>query len=326
MVMRILHVPLAAVVITACNSTDDGDAINTDRNYKQDMRDFVIGISRKAKSEREAFAIIPQNGIELVTTTGDEDGAPDTAYLAAIDGNGQEDLFFGYDNDNQATPVDATAYLKTFLNISRTAGKTILVTDYCSSAQNINASRIANQNAGYISYAATARALNVIPASAPINENNAAVTGLNQVKNFLYLIDPDGLSTKQQFINAVCATNYDAVIMDLFLEDQMYTETEINQLKNKANGGKRMVISYMSIGEAEDYRYYWNASWNSSKPLWMAAENPDWPGNYKVQYWNNDWQGIIYANNDSYLDKILEAGFDGVYLDVIDGFEYFKNQ
>lgn len=35
---------------------------------------------------------------------------------------------------------------------------------------------------------------------------------------------------------------------------------------------------------------------------------------------------IIYGNNNSYVKKILDAGFDGVYLDIIDAFEYFENQ
>jgi len=43
-----------------------------------------------------------------------------------------------------------------------------------------------------------------------------------------------------------------------------------------------------------------------------------------VKYWNQEWQGIIYKNYDSYLDKITAAGFDGVYLDIIDAFEYFE--
>jgi cysteinyl-tRNA synthetase len=112
--------------------------------------------------------------------------------------------------------------------------------------------------------------------------------------------------------------------MDLFINDEAFTAAEINQLRSKANGGKRLVICYMSIGEAEDYRYYWQSSWNSNKPDWMAAENPDWPGNFKVKYWDADWQGIIYKNNDSYLNRITSAGFDGVYLDIIDAFEYFE--
>ena len=28
----------------------------------------------------------------------------------------------------------------------------------------------------------------------------------------------------------------------------------------------------------------------------------------------------------SYLEKIIGAGFDGVYLDIIDGFEYFEGK
>jgi len=86
------------------------------------------------------------------------------------------------------------------------------------------------------------------------------------------------------------------------------------------------VLSYMSIGEAEDYRYYWQPTWNTSKPEWLESENPDWPGNFKVKYWYKSWQEIIYGNNGSYLKKIIDAGYDGVYLDIIDAFEYFENR
>ena len=93
--------------------------------------------------------------------------------------------------------------------------------------------------------------------------------------------------------------------------------------------GGRKVLSYLSIGEAEDYRYYFESSWislierqpNSSAPCWLARTNPDWEGNYKVQYWSENWQQIILG----YLDKIIEDGFDGVYLDIIDAFEYWSD-
>jgi cysteinyl-tRNA synthetase len=113
--------------------------------------------------------------------------------------------------------------------------------------------------------------------------------------------------------------------MDLFFKDgTQFTNSEITQLKNKANGGKRLVISYMSIGEAENYRYYWQTSWNTNKPNWLDAENPNWAGNYKVKYWITEWQSIIYGNDNSYLKKIVDTNFDGVYLDIIDAFEYYE--
>ena len=187
-------------------------------------------------------------------------------------------------------------------------------------------SYLKNKNAGYVSFAANQRDLNNIPNyPATIHqENNATITSMSQVKNFLYLLDPSNFPDKNSFISAITATNYDLLIMDLFFDNEEFTLSEINQLKNKANGGKRLVISYMSIGEAEDYRYYWQQSWNTSKPSWLDTENPDWEGNYKVKYWNSDWQSIIYGNNNSYLYKRLNAGFDGVYLDIIDAFEYYE--
>jgi cysteinyl-tRNA synthetase len=170
--------------------------------------------------------------------------------------------------------------------------------------------------------------LNIIPnyPEIPYNENSDDITQISQAKNFLYLINTENFETKQDFINAVSATNYDVIIMDLFHNETAFGSTEIEQLKTKFNGGKRLVICYMSIGEAEDYRYYWQTSWETNKPEWLEPENPEWEGNYKVRYWDSEWQDIIFGNDNSYLKKILDAGFNGVYLDIIDGFEYFEEE
>ncbi len=75
---------------------------------------------------------------------------------------------------------------------------------------------------------------------------------------------------------------------------------DIESIKNE----NKIVISYLSIGEAEDYRFYWNNSWLLHLPEWLDAENLDWPGNYKVKYWMPGWQQYIYA----YLDIIIAQG------------------
>ncbi len=59
-------------------------------------------------------------------------------------------------------------------------------------------------------------------------------------------------------------------------------------------------------------------------PSFIDKKDVDWSGNFYVKYWDTEWQNIIYGNKDSYLEKILNAGFDGVYLDRIDAFEYFE--
>ncbi len=323
---KVFCIQVILIFLISCNNDDDAFT-PSDIDYRQEMRDFVIGISEDAKSSDADFFVIPQNGIELVTTDGNEDGSLNTSYINAIDGHGQEDLFFGYEDDDLATPTEDNSYLRVFLDKLKYEGNTILVTDYCSTQSKMDASYNQNNAAGYISFAADQRELNNIPNYPdPIyKENTAEVTSLSDVKNFLYLINPGNYTLKTDFIGAVTSTNYDLLIMDLFFHDNTeFSAPEINQLKNKANGGKRLVISYMSIGEAEDYRYYWQTGWGTNKPSWIDAENPEWEGNFKVKYWEEEWQTIIYEKQDSYLHKIIDAEFDGVYLDIIEAFEHYE--
>ncbi len=298
-----------------------------DLDFRQEMRDFVTGISDYAKGQQAGFIIVPQNGIELIIQNGESFAPLDYLYLDAIDGNGQEDLFYGYEADDQSTPQDENDYLKAFLDRSKDEGNVILVTDYCSTNSKIDDSYEQNFSSGYISFAADHRELDNIPVypTGLFHENDKQIEELTEVKNFLYLINTENFQSKDDFISAVTATNYDLLIMDLFFEDnQAFSEDEINLLRQKANGGKRIILCYMSIGEAENYRYYWQEGWKPGNPSWIDAENPDWEGNYKVRYWEPDWQHIIFGEEDSYLKKIMDAGYDGVYLDIIDAFEYFE--
>lgn len=298
-----------------------------DLDFRQEMRDFVVSISEYANRKAPGFIIIPQNGIELITANGEETGLLETLYLQAIDGHGQEDLFYGYAEDDMASPADETAYLRSFLDRSKEAGKKILVTDYCSSPEKIDDSYSRNHAAGYVSFAASHRELDHIP-DYPLSvfkENAGQVDDLSGVKNFLYLINNAGFNSKEAFIDAVTSTNYDLLIMDLFFNDNTaFTTEEVSLLRNKANGGTRLILCYLSIGEAEDYRYYWQQGWKPGNPSWLDDENPGWGGNYKVRYWDAEWQEIIFGNTDSYLDKIIGEGFDGAYLDIIDAYEYFE--
>ncbi len=312
-------------LFTSCRK-DHIEEETADIVYKERMRTFVIGISDYAKANQNDFFIIPQNGIELVTTSGEADGEVNIPYLNAIDGHGQEDLFYGYDNDDEPTPSVDNQYLKSFLDVSKAYENTILVTDYCFTISHMEDSYTVNQQNGYISFAADHRELDNVPSfpSSIHNENTNTISQLSQVQNFLYLISPDGFAFKSQYLNAIANTNYDLVIMDLFFHDIALTEEDLNTIKTKANGADRLLISYMSIGEAEDYRYYWNSDWNTNPPAWMDGENPDWEGNFKVKYWDPEWQAIIFGNQESYLKKIVDAGFDGVYLDIIDAFDYYE--
>jgi cysteinyl-tRNA synthetase, unknown class len=303
-------------------------------DFRQEMRNFVQEISAYARVTDTDFIVIPQNGIELVTDDGLSGGTADTTYLAAISGVGQEDLYYGYYSDNVATPSTVTNYLTPFLDIFKANGKQVMAIDYCSTHTLMDNSYSSNASKFYISFAADHRELDNIPdyPATPYGVNNSDITALADAKNFLYIINPSQYAVKQDFLDAIIATNYDVVLIDLFFNDgTALTAVDITSLKKKQNGHDRLVICYMSIGEAESYRYYWQSGWHYGNPSWLDLRNPNWPGNYKVQYWDPAWQAIIYGNTqtngyDSYTKQILDAGFDGVYLDIIDAFEYWESR
>jgi hypothetical protein len=75
------------------------------RDYRAAMRQFVRKISLRAKKANPAFLVVPQGGVSLLT----DKGKPAAEYLEAIDGIGQEEIFYGFDNrDDRKTPKQET--------------------------------------------------------------------------------------------------------------------------------------------------------------------------------------------------------------------------
>jgi len=152
--------------------------------------------------------------------------------------------------------------------------------------------------------------------------SQASAPKWEDVDDWLYLLQNIDIS-------AVGETKFDLAVMDYSADgsdETRFSAEEIDALKH-SSGGEKLVLSYISIGEAEDYRWYWDESWDADhdgtpdegSPSWLGPENPDWEGNYKVKYWEDGWQEIVFE----YLDKILDAKFDGAYLDCIDTYEYW---
>ena len=85
---------------------------------------------------------------------------------------------------------------------------------------------------------------------------------------------------------------------------------------------RAVLLCYLSIGEAENYRGYWRREWKKRPPAFLLAENPRWKGNFTVRYWDSSWQEIVLKE----LDRIARSDFDGVYLDIVDGYEFFERR
>src|SRR3989344_1975752 len=239
------------------------------------MQDFIVEISDYAKGIDPDFAIIPQNGEELLFSKIDSEAALDERLINAIDAISIEEVFY---NGGNYSPDDYRLQML----LKAKARIPVLVADYLGNDTDYNQAIQYNADAGFLAF--------------------------------------PRISSKQDYLTSIQQTNFDVVIMDAFYGDELYTSAEINALKTKLNGGKRMIIAYMSIGSAEKYRYYWQDDWKLHKPRWLKKAYDGYEEEVWVKFWKKEWKEIIYGNDDSYTKKLINAGFDGAYLDNVEAF------
>jgi len=141
---------------------------------------------------------------------------------------------------------------------------------------------------------------------------------LSQVRFWAYQIQKQRENPK-----ALADSRYDLLVIDQvrsISDSQTYDDRGlVSRLKASANheDGRKWVLAYIDVGEAEDYRWYWIPGWKVGNPPFIVSTDPDgWTGNYPVAFWDPAWKTIVFQ----YLDRILEDGFDGIYLDWLEGY------
>lgn len=146
--------------------------------------------------------------------------------------------------------------------------------------------------------------------------------GLSSVRNWLLLLNND---LDEDVVGKIAASDHDMVVVD-HVSSQPGTDAGksvrvVRQMQERGDGGRRLVIAYLNVGQAESYRRYWQKGWRVGAPAWVLGADPDgWQDNYPVAYWSPQWKELITGEH-GLLRSIRDAGFDGVYLDWIGGFE-----
>ncbi len=100
----------------------------------------------------------------------------------------------------------------------------------------------------------------------------------------------------------LAATDYDMLVLEPgqnFAGWAYGTGAMVRALRHKPDGSRRVLLAYVNIGQAEDYRDYWRPDWvapvrrRRGVPSFLIPADPDgWPGNYPVAYWDPRWQAV----------------------------------
>jgi cysteinyl-tRNA synthetase, unknown class len=172
----------------------------------------------------------------------------------------------------------------------------------------------------------------------PNNAGTSAATTLSAASSSrrarLAAVKTWGYQLRQIAPAEIAASPYDLMVIDYSNDRRFYMEwplqpADVAMMQQRPDGRRRIMLSYLSVGEAEDYRNYWQWEWletPANRPSWLGKENPEWEGNYPVKFWEPGWQAMMFGGPEKYLDSIVRAGFDGVYLDRVDVYSEWAKQ
>ena len=154
-----------------------------------------------------------------------------------------------------------------------------------------------------------------------IEEDSNQKSRINKLKSVKYWAYQITDQTENNSIKKIIDSKFDLVVIDNSRSVQgmenYNNKSDIEKIKNSVGTilSNKIVLSYIDIGEAEDYRYYYKKGWKIGNPSFIIKEDPDgWSGNYPVAFWDEKWKSIVF----DYLDKIIEDGYDGIYMDWIE--------
>ncbi|MDR2391350.1 MAG: endo alpha-1,4 polygalactosaminidase, partial [Planctomycetota bacterium] len=118
----------------------------------------------------------------------------------------------------------------------------------------------------------------------------------------------------------LCYYGSDRRVLDVPDMDLLILEAEaLGDLAPEDKKG-RFCVAYMSIGEVEMNRWYWEMV--KDKP-WVLEPNPDWPDSRRVDSRSGEWREMLVG---MIAPLLLEAGYDGFLLDNVDNAEILLEQ
>jgi cysteinyl-tRNA synthetase len=155
----------------------------------------------------------------------------------------------------------------------------------------------------------------------------AADNPLKRVRTWMYLLQR---LEEPSLVREAAASEYDLLVIEpgADFKDGAYDAAGlVKALNRKPDGSKRLLLAYIDIGQAEDFRSYWTKEWKPPKPgkrghpEFLLAPDPDgWAGDYGVAFWHPAWKSIWLGSN-GLISRLAKFGFDGVYMDWVAAYD-----
>ena len=154
-----------------------------------------------------------------------------------------------------------------------------------------------------------------------INENAKNIHKIKEAKNVSFLINDEDFIDPYKMIDDIRNSNYDIVIIKPVFQNTIpFSKEDVNAMKYKKNGARRLILAMYNVSELADTDYLWDKRWTKHKPDWLAAKSLVTNDAYIAEYWRPEWRQIVAK----YYKSIVDSDYDGVFLTGLENHIYFE--
>ncbi|MFV0626775.1 MAG: hypothetical protein ACK5N8_05455 [Alphaproteobacteria bacterium] len=294
-------------------------------NYRSLMRDNINFLSRYAKAKSPQFQII-LHGDDTLFNIGEVEYL--TSQYNNIKNktmNNEKTSLLASENIDAISVVGVSCDNKEIPQIIKDKKQTPIYIEHCSNEKEIDRAiefSIENNAPAYL-FSNRENAFKNIKGELIIKENSRNIFTTKDAKNISFLLDDGQFASKYEMIEDMSKTNYDIIVIKpLFHNKTRFTKAEIESMKFKKNGAKRLIIAEMNLTEANPIDYFWQEDWQLGSPSWLKRKSFVEENSVITEYWQPQWREVL----SKHFNSIMNSGFDGVWFTGTENYQYFEKQ
>lgn len=312
-------------------------------NYRALMRDNLLMLMDYARSHNSNFQIIAHEGQVLLAKSRWEYDLEGYNQVRSKE-TGAKDPHFLIDNkiarNHPAEDTPAYRYLHGInaialnnlycgngqeddLTINHNLG--LISIENCSNEQKLDQAimRSILDNKIIYGFSNLKNAFKDIESQPMINDSASNIEQVSQAKNIVFLLNDQEYSNKEEILKDLASSNYDIVVINpLFHHSQPFSSEDINRIKLKKNGARRLIIAQLNVSEASPKDYFWKPRWTINNPSWLVRKSFVNTDSYITRYWDEEWKKIL----SRHFKDIVRSGYDGVFFTGIENHQYFEHE
>lgn len=310
-------------------------------NYRKDMRDLIISLSKYGKSRNKNFQTLIHEGQYLLDKSiweyhrenynnirNQKSPINDSSFLADDITESAEEINYINSYISEIDGIIVNNHYCQKHPISNTISEEnipVFSIEQCSNKQSLDdaISQSLVNNTIIYPFINKDNAFKKTKHQLIINENANNINQASQAKNISFILNSSSFTNHQQMIDDIRNSNYDIVIIKPVFNDlSPFSAEEVHSMKFKKNGAKRLIIAIYNISELSNNSYLWQKEWEEKQPDWLLSSSQTRDNAYIVKYWTNEWKLLV----SKYFKSIIDSNYDGVFFTGLENHRYFENE